>query len=115
VELQFRRAIATLALPCQLHCLAPQQSFAQIVGIEIQRLTDIGERKKIFVLLVKDPFLGLIKDPFFARIPSRQIFLKAPNRVFQNRSHEFLFWLEASCALERGQIPRWGENIWFEQ
>jgi hypothetical protein len=70
------------------------QTYPQVVWIDVQRFADILERIWPGLVPPRDPGLSFGKE-FAPPVGVRaMIFLKALDRVSQNRKHKFLFRIE---------------------
>jgi len=74
-----------------------RETFAQILRIHSHGFADVDERKGPFRIVFKNPFVCIFEETI-GLVPG--VFLKAFDRIQQNRKHECLFRLQT-----RGAVP----------
>src|SRR5215510_9195369 len=97
------RTAAPIAAAREIHrhldCLVAHlgdNAAAHVTRIEIQTLTDIQERKRLFLIMIEEPILRVLKKSNSNRHRFVAIFKNTFNGVAKNCQHEFLLWFQIS-------------------
>ncbi len=95
--------------------LPPAQASTHVLGIDVEHVADVVERKDPALVFMRDPFVGIAEQPLALAGGRVDAFHEAFDRVLEHAQDEPLFPLEQMLLAHRLEVLNGQKRVGLEQ